>query len=78
MTSWHLGDINFQVFQELRPLDLTGRLTVRSQISNRKLRNYPSALPQIFLARSLFTYERDFYSFEFFFIFDIYAIQQWY
>ena len=30
MTSWRLGEINFQVFFELRLLDLIERLTARS------------------------------------------------
>ena len=34
MTSWNLGHINFQVFPELRPLDLIRMLTARSQISS--------------------------------------------
>ena len=36
VTSWCLGDINFQVIRELHSPDLIGRPTARSQISGCK------------------------------------------
>ena len=72
-----LGGINFQDFQELRPLDLILSLTAPSQISSCKLTRLAHwrffgqisfSPPQIFPANL----QRDFYSFEFFFIFEKY------
>ena len=37
VTSWRLGGTDFQVFPELRLLDLIGRLAAPSQISNCKI-----------------------------------------
>ena len=37
ITSWRVGDINFQVFLKSCPLDFTGRFTAPSHISSCKL-----------------------------------------
>ena len=74
-----LGGINFKDFPELRPLDLILSLTAPSQISSCKLTRLAhwkffraNLLQSSTNFSSQFTYERDFYSFEFFFIFEKY------
>ena len=39
VTSWRLGDINFQFFPEVHPLDLFGKLIERDTHTQRKKQN---------------------------------------